>query len=60
MQAAEGCVVDKQQYSNTSQLSSKLASVPVQIRILANDSPQFHILCISDSGLARMLSPGAG
>lgn len=60
MQAAEGCVADKQQYSNTSQLSGKLASVPVEIRILANDSSQFHILCISDSTLAGMPSPEAG
>lgn len=59
MRAAEGCVVDKQQYSNTSQLSSKLASVPVEIRILANDSSESHILCISDSTLARRPCPGA-
>lgn len=59
-QAAEGCVVGKQQCSNSTQLSSKLASVPVEIRVLANESSQFPILGISDSMLARMQCPGAG
>lgn len=57
-QAAEGCVVGKQQCSNSTRLSSKLASVPVEIRALANESSQFPILGISDSMLVRTQCPG--
>lgn len=59
-QAAEGCAVGKQQGSNRTQLSSKLASVPVEIRELANDPSQFPVWGIGDSMLARTRCPGAG
>lgn len=50
-----GCAVDKQQYSNTSKLSDKPSFVPVEIRKLANNSSQFHILYISDNKPAGLL-----
>lgn len=60
----KGCAGDKQQYSNTSSLSNKPSSVPAEIRKLANNSSQFHILYISgllcvqeESGMKEAVFP---
>lgn len=55
VRTAEGCAVDKQQYSNTLPLSNKPFSVPTEIRKLANNSSQFHISYLSDNMPAGLL-----